>query len=74
MPDSAVRIGEITAAIQVLTHSPLIGRPAGAGKHELVIGRGAHGYLALYRYVPPIDAVFILAVRHQSERGSTREP
>lgn len=65
----AQRIGAIVDALQVLEHSPLIGRPVKAGKRELVIGRGSRGYLALYRYVPAIDVVFVLAVRAQRERG-----
>jgi plasmid stabilization system protein ParE len=67
------RIGEITAAIQILAHSPLIGRKAQAGKRELVIGRGSRGYVALYRYVPAIDTVFVLAIRSQREAGYAGE-
>ena len=66
------RIAEIVCAIQVLTHSPFLGRPDKAGKRELVIGRGAHGYVALYRYVVSVDVVFVLAVRHQREDGFQR--
>jgi len=36
---------------------------------ELVISRGATGYLALYRFDPAVDAVRILRVRHQHEAG-----
>jgi toxin ParE1/3/4 len=39
------------------------------GKRELVIGRGSRGYVALYRYVPEMDIVFILALRSQREAG-----
>jgi plasmid stabilization system protein ParE len=67
------RIGEIVHAIQVLTHSPLIGRPVRGGKRELVIGRGSHGYVALYRFVAGVDAVFVLAIRNQRESGYGRE-
>ena len=35
----------------------------------LVIATGASGYLALYRYDPRQDTVFVLAVRSQRERG-----
>ena len=63
------RIGEILEAIDILTHSPLIGRPVGAGNRELVIGRAARGYVALYRYVAAMDTVFVLAVRAQRETG-----
>ena len=67
------RIGEIVQAIQILTHSPLIGRPVAGGKRELVIGRGARGYVALYRFVERLDTVFVLAFRSQREAGYKRE-
>lgn len=67
------RIDEILQAVQVLSTSPLIGRPAKGGKRELVIGRGSRGYVALYRYVPEMDTVFVLAVRRQREAGYLRE-
>jgi len=66
------RINDILEAIQILTHSPLIGRPAKTGKRELVIGRATRGYVALYRYVAAIDTVFVLAVRAQREDGFKR--
>ena len=65
--DASERISDIIQAVQILSHSPLIGRPVRAGKRELVIGRGSRGYVALYRYVPSIDTAFVLAVRSQSE-------
>ena len=65
----ASRIREIVEAINVLESNPLIGRPARDGKRELVIGRRAHGYLALYRFVAELDTVFVLAVRSQREAG-----
>ena len=69
-PDSAPeRIGEILEAIQILTHSPHIGRPVKGGKRELVIGRASRGYVALYQYVAQIDTAFVLAVRSQREVG-----
>lgn len=67
--DSPERIADVIAALDVLQHSPLIGRPARGGKRELVIGRGSRGYVALYRYVPGIDTVFVLAFRSQRERA-----
>jgi toxin ParE1/3/4 len=66
------RTGDIVEAIQVLTHSPLIGRKVKGGKRELVIGQGARGYVALYRYVSDIDVVFVLAIRVQRESGYKR--
>jgi toxin ParE1/3/4 len=68
------RIEGILQAVQVLSTSPLIGRPAKGGKRELVIGRGSRGYVALYRYVPEMDTVFVLAVHSQREAGFVREP
>jgi toxin ParE1/3/4 len=67
--DVPARIGEIVQAIQILAHSPLIGRPVKGGKRELVIGQGARGYIALYRFVVSIDTVFVLATRSQREAG-----
>lgn len=69
----AARIGEIIEAISVLETNPLIGRPTGTGKRELVIGRRSHGYVALYRYVGEIDTVFVLALRGQREAGFGRD-
>ena len=72
-PDSAPeRIGAIVDAIQILGHSPQIGRPVQGGKRELVIGRAARGYVALYHYIEAIDTVFVLAVRSQREVGFKR--
>jgi plasmid stabilization system protein ParE len=70
--DAERRIEELIAAIEVLTHSPQIGRPTRGDKRELVIGKGARGYVALYRYLIPIDTVFVLAVRSQRESGYKR--
>ena len=70
---AAERIGEIVQAIQLLAHSPLIGRQIKGGKRELVIGQGSRGCVALYRFVPDIDTVFMLAVRRQRESGYKRE-
>jgi plasmid stabilization system protein ParE len=59
--------------LDVLAHSPEIGRPVRGGKRELVIGKRTHGYVALYRYVASVDVVFILALRAQREAGYRRE-
>ncbi len=70
--DAPTRIREIIQAFDVLERNPQIGRPAQGGKRELIIGRGSRGYVALYRYVPEIDTVFILALRSQREAGYKR--
>jgi toxin ParE1/3/4 len=69
-PDhEAERIQELLIALDVLTHAPEIGRPVAAGTRELIIGRGARGYVARYRDLSPMDIAIVLAVRHQRERG-----
>ena len=67
--DAPARIGDIIKAIDVLERSPLIGRPVRAELRELVIGRGARGYVALYRYVAELDTVLVLAILGQKEAG-----
>jgi plasmid stabilization system protein ParE len=76
--DAPGRIQEILEAVSVLAHNPLIGRPVKdeareACLRELVIGRRTRGYVALYRYVPELDVVFVLALRGQREAGYARE-
>ena len=66
------RVAQIVQAIDILSHSPLIGRPVRGGKRELLIGRGSRAYVALYRYLPDIDTVFVLAMRSQRESGFKR--
>ena len=63
------RIHTIIQAIAVLEQSPLIGRPAENDMRELIMGRRASGYVALYRYVAELDTVFVLAIRGQREAG-----
>ena len=70
--DAPGRIREIIQAIDVLQSNPLIGRSVGTDMRELVIGRRAHGYMALYSYVEQFDAVFVLAIRSQREAGYNR--
>ena len=71
--DAAERVGAIVRGLDVLVHSPEIGRPVRGGKRELVIGKGARGYVALYRYVASADVVFVLALCAQRESGYRRE-
>lgn len=68
--DARARLGDIFTAIDVLENNPLIGRIVRADLRELVIGRGARGYVALYKYVAELDTVFVLAVRGQKEAGA----
>lgn len=72
--DAASRVSEIIAAVAVLEFNPLIGRLTEGGMRELVIGRGTCGYLALYRYIPAIEIVLVLAVRSSREAGYPSRP
>jgi plasmid stabilization system protein ParE len=67
--DAGERVADIVAALDVLERNPLIGRPAEPPFRELVIGRGARGYVALYRYVAIDDAVQVAGIRGQREAG-----
>jgi plasmid stabilization system protein ParE len=71
--DAPQRINEIIEAVDILAHSPLIGRKVKGGNRELVIGQSSRGYVALYRFLPEIDTVFVLAFRSQREAGYKRE-
>lgn len=70
--NAPARIEDLIRAIDVLERNPLIGRTVQADLRELVIGRRERGYVALYRYVPALDTVFVLAIRSQKEAGYAR--
>jgi len=57
----------ILDSLRLLADHPLIGRPAGVDRRELVIFRGRNGYLAQYRYDALSDQVAVVSVRHQRE-------
>jgi len=61
----------IREAFRPLPHAPTIGRLVEDSEdlRELVIDFGASGYLALYRFAPELDTVFVLGVRSQRELG-----
>ena len=64
--DTAILIFD---ALEILVRHPEIGRKVHFGQRELVISRGRTGYLALYRFLPHIDRILVLAIRHQRESG-----
>jgi plasmid stabilization system protein ParE len=71
-PEIAQRAGQVIARrLASLETAPLTGRPFDTEitLRELVISFGNSGYVALYRYVPAEDAVYVLAFRHQREAG-----
>jgi plasmid stabilization system protein ParE len=59
----------IQSAVDNLAAHPLVGRRLEGDLRELVISLGANGYIALYRFMPRLDQVRVLALRHQREIG-----
>jgi plasmid stabilization system protein ParE len=66
---ATARLQAIVDALDVLTHSPLIGRKVEGGCRELVIGQRPSGYVALYDYSAALQTVFVIAMRAQREAG-----
>lgn len=69
---AARRAGQaIERQFLLLETAPDIGRPLPEMPElrELVIAFGDSGYVALYRFESDVDAVYILAFRHQKEAG-----
>lgn len=69
---AARRAGQtIERQFALLETNPDTGRPLPdlPDLRELVISFGDSGYIALYRYEPTDDAVYVLAFRHQKEAG-----
>ena len=67
-PNAASRAAAvIQSAVSTLAAHPLIGRRIEGEIRELVISFGKSGYVALYRFVPHLDVVRVLAIRHQRE-------
>jgi plasmid stabilization system protein ParE len=62
----------IVEALDILRAHPMIGRPAGAGRRELLIGRGKRAFAALYSVYLTLDRVKVVAVRSQNESGYKR--
>lgn len=72
VPQAAGRAAQaIERQFLLLETTPDMGRPCLdlPELRELVIEFGDSGYVALYRYEPAVDAVYVLALRHQKEAG-----
>jgi plasmid stabilization system protein ParE len=66
--EAAVRAATaIQSAVSMLADHPLVGRSVSDNLRELVVSFGKTGYLALYRFLPHLDEVRVLAIRHQRE-------
>jgi plasmid stabilization system protein ParE len=57
----------IQSAVGAVAAHPLIGRRIHGEIRELVISFGKSGYVALYSFLPHLDVVRVLAIRHQRE-------
>ncbi len=71
-PEATRRAGQaIERQLLLLETAPDVGRPFPEMPElrELVIAFGDSGYVALYRHEPAVDAVYVLAFRHQKEVG-----
>ena len=71
-PQIAGRAGQaIARQLAHLEISPNMGRPFAelTELRELIVEFGESGYVALYRFVPKDDVVYVLAFRHQKEAG-----
>lgn len=68
-PGATALLDFVIDGLDVLLRQPGIGRPVDEGLRELILRRGKSGYLALYRYVPGLQAVRVLRIRHQRESG-----
>ena len=69
-PEAAAQgLKSIGSAIEILEAHPFIGRRVDDRIRELVVSRGATGYIALYLFDPSYDVVRVLRVRHQREAG-----
>lgn len=60
----------IAVSLEQLEKHPEIGKPYDDNPElrELVIEFGASGYIALYRYKPSENTVYVLSFRHQKEQ------
>lgn len=71
-PASAMEhIELIQSAVSILNKHPEIGRRASSRStlRELVISKGASGYVALYEHFPLDNRIVVYAIRHQREAG-----
>ena len=65
-------IDTIRSVVLILNDHPEIGRRVSPRSRlrELVISRGATGYIAIYEHFPLDNIIVVHAVRHQREAGS----
>ncbi len=64
-------VDAIRSAVSILDAHPNIGRRASprSALRELVISKGATGYIAIYEYFPLEGRIVVHAIRHQRESG-----
>jgi plasmid stabilization system protein ParE len=62
-------IAALFSGLDILQAHPEVGEQIEAGLRQLRIKFGGSGFVALYRYNPVAEAVWILRIRHQREAG-----
>lgn len=65
--DSAARMAELSARLNILAHTPLLGKPLAQHRRELLIGKRRQIYAVEYEYVPRLDTVFIVSIRSRRQ-------
>jgi len=65
--NAAARVKEIRRELEVLAHSPMIGRSVSGSIRQLLIGKRAHGYVATYRYIAGGGLVMVMSIRSQRQ-------
>ncbi|MBB3117662.1 type II toxin-antitoxin system RelE/ParE family toxin [Pseudoduganella violacea] len=68
---ATTKLKTIHDAVDILKHAPKLGHPATLGRRELLIGKHHGGYVAVYRYDPITDTVFVLEIRSQRQLPSS---
>lgn len=71
--DVSERLDALRSGFDLLESHPDIGRLCDDGLRELVIGKGARGYVALYSHHTTLEVVLVLAIRAQREQGYKRD-
>jgi plasmid stabilization system protein ParE len=66
---ATARGAAIESAVNTLAAHPLVGRRVDGDLRELVVSSGDTGFIALYRFIPQLDQVRVLALRHQRDIG-----
>lgn len=62
------KVMSIRHELDVLSHSPMIGRSISGDIRELLIGKRPYGYVARYRYASNSSLVMVMSIRSQRQQ------